>query len=59
MKKKNSVGLTLNTPQWEVMRCPAKYIFFVAGVGVGKSFIAGCWALERAKVPGSFGLLLT
>lgn len=58
MKKKNSVGLTLNTPQWEVMRCPAKYIFFVAGVGVGKSFIAGCWALERAKVPGSFGLLL-
>lgn len=57
-KAKTKVRIGLNPGQLEVMQSPARHIFYVAGLGTGKTFVDGLWALERAKVVGSIGLIL-
>lgn len=51
------VELELNPKQWEVDTATEPEIFYISGVGGGKSFELGQWVLERASIPASIGLL--
>jgi len=51
------IGIELNPKQAEVDNSLSPEIFYISGVGGGKSFELGQWTLDKAKHPNSLGLL--
>lgn len=52
-----SFEIRLNSKQYEIHNAREKEIFYISGIGGGKSFELGQWMLERASVVGSIALL--
>lgn len=50
--------ITYNLSQWKAIKATTKEIFFVGGLGSGKSFVLGAWCKRRAQVKGTVGLLV-
>jgi len=49
--------VNLNTKQYTVAASIKRNLFFVGGVGGGKTFVGAMWALKRATLIGSLGLI--
>lgn len=50
------MDVDLSFKQYDAITSDAKITIYLAGIGTGKSLVAGMWLLERSKVPGSLGL---
>ena len=51
-------AIRYNKSQWKAIQADTPRIFFVGGLGSGKSFTIGSWVKNRAEVKGSVGLLV-
>lgn len=52
-----SVEILLSQPQMAVMKSQAPNIFYLSGVGGGKTFLLGLWVYNKAKLKNSLGLV--
>lgn len=49
--------VVFNTKQWQTLISRKRNVFFVGGIGSGKTFVGAMWLLRRACVVGTLGFV--